>query len=230
MLIWSCFVFWIGRLDCTHFWQIHTFHKAINPLRTYIYAIFTGKAIFYLVSSEAFFWSCIKLGNTTSNPTVFKLSFRGLVMKKFVICASVDTKNTAKRCNSVFWWQQLYGIQSLPEFGVNIAMAFFSIRFSSSSWALRFWSSFICLAVKTVSSSIFTSEYCFIQLDKALWEIPYSLCISEYVFPEWYRLTIVCLYSWVYFGFLKTFFIPPFSVFYFIILVHFFIIYPIWFV
>ena len=41
-------------------------------------------------------------------------------------------------------------------------------------------------------------------------EIPaYFLCISEYVFPEWYKLTIVCLYSWLYFTFFEDIFIPP---------------------
>ena len=29
------------------------------------------------------------------------------------------------------------------------------------------------------------------------WETPYSLCISEYVLPTWYRFTIDCLYSQV---------------------------------
>ena len=44
----------------------------------------------------------IKLDDAASDPAVFKLSFRGLMMKKFVICASVDTKHTAKRCDGVF--------------------------------------------------------------------------------------------------------------------------------
>ena len=159
--------------------QIHALHKTINFLSTYIYAIFTFETFFHLVSSEALLGSCIQFNNTSAYPAVFNFSFWRLMMKKFVICASVDMKNTAKRCYCVFWWHQLNGIQSLSEWGVNIAMAFFSIRFSSSSCAFLFWSSFICLAVKTVSSSIFTSKYIFIQLAKALWDGKWnSFCLS----------------------------------------------------
>ena len=35
--------------------------------------------------------------------------------------------------------QGMNSIQSLFECGVNMAIAFFRMRFSSSSWALRFW-------------------------------------------------------------------------------------------
>ena len=53
-------------------------------------------------------------------------------------------------------------------------------------------------------------------------------CIWEYVFPELYKFTIVCLNSLVYFVFFfPDIFMPPFLVFYFITLVHFFSIYPI---
>lgn len=116
----------------------------------------------------------------------------------------------------------------MSECGVNIAMAFFNIKFSSSNWAFLFCSALICRAVKTVSSSIWTSEYCLIQFASALWETPYSWCICEYDLPEWYKFTIVCLNSLLYLlFFFPVIFIPPLFVFYFIILVHFFSIYPI---
>ncbi|MDY4084445.1 MAG: hypothetical protein SOY57_02630, partial [Ruminococcus bromii] len=45
--------------------------------------------------------------------------------------------------------------------------------------------------------------------------------------PEWYKFTIVCLNSLLYLlFFFPVIFIPPLFVFYFIILVHFFSIYP----
>ncbi|MCI6617061.1 hypothetical protein, partial [Ruminococcus sp.] len=45
--------------------------------------------------------------------------------------------------------------------------------------------------------------------------------------PEWYKFTIVCLNSLLYLlFFFPGIFIPPLFVFYFIILVHFFSIYP----
>ena len=95
-------MFGIKRFDRTHFRQLHAFHKAIDSLCAYVYAIFTIQTIFHLVSSETFFGSCIQFNNTTADPAVFKFSFGGFVMKKFVISASVDVKHTAKRCYSVF--------------------------------------------------------------------------------------------------------------------------------
>ena len=50
------------------------------------------------------------------------------------------------------------GIESLFECGVNMAIAFFRIRFSSSSWALRLCRSLICLAVIISPSTVLTSE------------------------------------------------------------------------
>ena len=48
---------------------------------------------------------------------------------------------------------------------------FFKMRFSSSNCALRFWSSFTCLAVRTLPSSISTVEYCFTHLPRSrLWD------------------------------------------------------------
>ncbi len=47
----------------------------------------------------------------------------------------------------------MYGIQSLFECGVKMAIAFFRMRFSSSNWALRSWSSLTCFAVRTSPSS-----------------------------------------------------------------------------
>ena len=102
LLIRSCSVFGIKRFYRTHFRQLHAFHKAIDPFCAYVYAIFTIQTIFHLVSSETFLGFCIQFNNTAADSAVFKFSFGGFVMKKFVISASVDVKHTAKRCYSVF--------------------------------------------------------------------------------------------------------------------------------
>lgn len=55
-----------------------------------------------------------------------------------VVGAPVDLKDAAESLDIMLETQFMYGVQSLTECGVNMAIAFFKIRFSSSSWALRF--------------------------------------------------------------------------------------------
>ena len=80
--------------------------------------------------------------NGSANRSVFKLSYGRRTVQPFVICASVYTENSAQSDDWMLIWKSFYRNQSLPECGVNIA--FFNMRFSSSSCALRFCNSLIC--------------------------------------------------------------------------------------
>ena len=91
-----------------------------------------------------------------------------------VVGAAVDPKHPTQDGDGVLAGQGLNGIQSLSECGVKIAIAFFKMRFSSSSSALRFCSALICWAERIVSSSTFTWEYFLTQLDSADEDTPYS--------------------------------------------------------
>ena len=97
------------------------------------------------------------------------------MMKMLVISTAVDAKDTAEDLDVMLKPQCVDSIQSLFKCGVNMAIAFFNMRFSSTRMALRFCSSLICLAVMTVSSSILISEYCLTQRPIAVMEMPYSL-------------------------------------------------------
>ena len=55
-----------------------------------------------------------------------------------VVSTPVDIQDTAESFDTMLKTQFMNGVQSLFECGVNMAIAFFRIRFSSSSWALRF--------------------------------------------------------------------------------------------
>lgn len=61
--------------------------------------------------------------------------------------------------------------------------SFFKIRFSSSSLALRFWSSLIWRPVRARPSSVLTVEYCLIHLAGADYDTPYSLQSEDCVLP-----------------------------------------------
>ena len=96
------------------------------------------------------------------------------MVKMLVISAAADAKDTAEDLDVMLKAKRVDSIQSLFECGVNMAIAFFKIKFSSSRMALRFCSSLICLAVMTVSSSILISEYCLTQRLIAEMEMPNS--------------------------------------------------------
>ena len=55
----------------------------------------------------------------------------------FVVSTSVNLKDTAESLNVMLETQFMHGSQSLAECGVKMAIAFFSMRFSSSSLASR---------------------------------------------------------------------------------------------
>ena len=65
-------------------------------------------------------------------------------MEMFVVRATVNAEYLAKKIEPVLKAKLVNGGQSLFECGVKIAIAFFKMRFSSSSIALRFCSSLIC--------------------------------------------------------------------------------------
>ena len=105
------------------------------------------------------------------------------MMKMLVIGAAADGKDTAEDIDVVLKPQEMDGIQPLFECAVNMAIAFFNMRFSSSRTALRICSSLICLAVMTVSSSILISEYCFTQRLMAEREIPNFSASWDWILP-----------------------------------------------
>ena len=55
-----------------------------------------------------------------------------------VVGAAVDLQNPAEDGDGMLAGQGVNGLQSLSECGVKIAIAFFKMRFSSSSSAFRF--------------------------------------------------------------------------------------------
>ena len=126
---------------------------------------------------------CVNMQNKPANLLVLRCSLRRNRAKVLVVSASVDLKDTAEGLDTVLETQLMNGVQSLAECGVNMAIAFFKIRFSSSSCALRFWSSLTCFAVRTSPLSISTVEYCLTHLPSADWETPYSLQSWAWVLP-----------------------------------------------
>lgn len=109
----------------------------------------------------------------------------GFRRKMFVIRTPVYSKDPAQSLDVMLRPELVDSIQSLFECGVNMAITFFRMRFSSSSWALRFWSSFTYFAVRASPLSISTAEYCRIHFARADWETPYSLQNWGCVLPFW---------------------------------------------
>ena len=60
------------------------------------------------------------------------------MVKMLVIGTAVDAKDTAEDIDVMLKPQGMNSIQSLFECGVKMAIAFFNMRSSSSSWAFRF--------------------------------------------------------------------------------------------
>lgn len=60
------------------------------------------------------------------------------MMKMLVIGAAVDAKDVAEDIDVMLKPQGMNSIQSLFECGVNMAIAFFRMRFPSSNWAFLF--------------------------------------------------------------------------------------------
>ena len=90
------------------------------------------------ISAPPFVVIRMDMKNQRSNMLIFPDAWAGFSREMFVISASVDPENAAERFNAVLEMQLMDGIWSLFECGVNMAIAFFKIRFSFSSWVLRF--------------------------------------------------------------------------------------------
>lgn len=146
------------RLFGAHLGQIHGFQQTVHSSVADVDAIFSEKTKLELVYAEPLVRTGVKLDDPLLNLAIKKLTFRRFMIQKLVIRASVHPQNSAKRRDFVLAGQRFNGVQSLSECGVKIAMAFFSMRFSSSSWAFLFCRALICSAVMTVLSSILTSE------------------------------------------------------------------------
>lgn len=96
-------------------------------------AIFTGETKVQLVNAEAFIRFGVQFDNPLLNVLIFEFTLRRLTVQKLVVSASVDPKNSAQSGYFVLAGQSLNSSQSLSECGLKIAMAFFNMRFSSSS-------------------------------------------------------------------------------------------------
>lgn len=139
-----------------HFGQPHLFHQPVHPTFADGNAILPRKTKGYLLDSQPFVGAGINLQYPLPNLHVLLLPLGGLTPQVFVIGAAVDVKRPAENGDGILTGQGVDGFQPLPECGVKIAIAFFKMRFSSSSSALRFCRALICCAVRIVSSSTFT--------------------------------------------------------------------------
>ena len=146
----------LWRFHGTHFGEIHLFHQPVHSTFTDGYAIFPRKTEFHFAGAQTLVRLGVDLQYPAFQQLVFLLPGRGLTAEMFVIGTAVDTEHPAQNGDPVLSGKRLNGAQSLPECGVKIAMAFFKMRFSSSSSALRRCSALTCWAVRTVSSSNWT--------------------------------------------------------------------------
>lgn len=120
-------------------------HQAVHSTYTDINAIVTAKKVLNFVGAEP---------HVVFGTNLQDVGFDGLVlgntrrdsfgMEMFVVRATVNAEYLAKKIEPVLKAKLVNGGQSLFECGVKIAIAFFKMRFSSSSIALRFCSSLIC--------------------------------------------------------------------------------------
>ena len=92
----------------------------------------------HLFCSQPLIGLGVKFQYPFPNLHVLLLSARRLTLQVLVIGAAVDVKHPAEDGNGMLIGQGIDGVQSLSECGVKIAIAFFKMRFSSSSSALRF--------------------------------------------------------------------------------------------
>ena len=92
----------------------------------------------HLFYTQPFVGLGIYLQNPLSNLCVFLLPAGGLTPLVLVAGTAVDLQYPAEDGDGMLAGQGVNGVQSLSECGVKIAIAFFKMRFSSSSSALRF--------------------------------------------------------------------------------------------
>ena len=102
------------------------------------YAIFNRKPLPDFIRAEPFAGFGVQFQNCRTDFLVFQRTRSRSMMKMLVIGTAVDTKDAAEDIDVMFKPQGMNSIQSLFECGVNMAIAFFNIKFSSSRMALRF--------------------------------------------------------------------------------------------
>lgn len=118
--------------------QLHGFHQAVHSADTDMDAIITGKNMSDFVSADPLAVVRVDAEDEPPDLLVLDSSCSRSRMKMFVVGAAVYVQDTAQGFDGVLTTEPVDRIQSLLECGVNMAIAFFKIRFSSSSWALRF--------------------------------------------------------------------------------------------
>ena len=136
-MVFACLaIFWwraIARLICGHFRKFHIFHHEVHSSDADEYAIITLEDIRNLVSAEALVAVSINMQNDTSYTLVFYCSGSLNRVKMLVIGTSVNVKYAAQCFDFMLKTKLVYSIQTLFECGVNMAIAFFNMRFSSSN-------------------------------------------------------------------------------------------------
>lgn len=128
--------FW--GLKGAHFWQLHLFHQPVHPTFADDNAMLPRKTEGHLLRPQPFVGPGVNLQYPLPNLHILLLPAGGLTPQVLVVGAAVDTKHPAEDGDGMLTGQGVDGVQSLSECGVKIAIAFFRMRFSSSSSALRF--------------------------------------------------------------------------------------------
>ena len=131
-----CCCFW--WLNGAHFGQPHLFHQPVHPTFADGNAMLPRKTESHLFDAQPFVGFSVKFQNPLPNLLILLLPAGGLTPQVLVVGAAVDPKHPAEDGDRMLARQGLNGLQSLSECGVKIAIAFFRMRFSSSSSALRF--------------------------------------------------------------------------------------------
>lgn len=127
-----------GWLNGTHFGQLHLFHQPVHPTFADGNAMLPRKTELYLLYAQPFVGLGVDLQDPLPDFHVFLLPACGLMPQVLVVGTAVDPQHPAEDGDGMLAGQGINSIQSLPECGVKIAIAFFKMRFSSSSSAFRF--------------------------------------------------------------------------------------------
>lgn len=128
----------LWRLHGAHLGQFHLFHQPVHPTFADVYAMLPCKTEPHLPDAQPLVGSGIGLQDPSANLQVLLLPAGGLPPQVLVVGAAVDPEHAAEDRDAMLAGQGVDGAYSLSECGVKIAIAFFKMRFSSSSSALRF--------------------------------------------------------------------------------------------
>ena len=115
------------------FWKSHAAHQPVHSPDADVNAIITLKNVSNLVCSETFIIVRIDLKDDAFDVLVFFDSGSKVFAEVLIISASVDFQDTAESLDVVLKAELMDSVQSLSECGVKMAIAFFKMRFSSSS-------------------------------------------------------------------------------------------------